>query len=188
MLEEKDISILIKENQGEDGVLNSALVACAAIWGLRRAELSSVWLRDVYDDRKGLIDYWWLRPEMAFKNRPRECVSDHPSLIKYLMPYIEQRPMTERPELFLTAQGKPVDVGRHFNDMLRKAGLYKKGKYEDFQVLIAIDMYRIGDYKTGVLKDILVRLGIREYKTLKGYLNRDTDRIKASLKGLYARL
>jgi integrase len=188
VLEENDIPVLIEANQGEEGVLNAALIACAAVWGLRRDELSKVWLRDVHDDRKGLIKYWWLRPEIAFKNKPRECVNSHPSLIKYLMPYIEQRPITEQPELFLTAQGKPVDVGRRFTAMLKKAGLYEKGKYEDFQVILVIDYYNRCDTKSGAIADIRDRYGIRTYNTIRKYLNRDKSRIKASLKRLYERL
>jgi integrase len=194
LLNSNHLRQLITANQGEHAALNAALIACAAIWGLKAGELAQVTLGDVID-RKGLLRRWSVPASIAFNGYRREVFTEHPSLIKYLSHYLDQAEKGFNDPVFKSPKGgpfkfsgnRPTELNAYFRDLFKIAGL-SQFTYKDFRNSLAIEMWRTGGKVTGVKKDIMAYLGIRSYSALDKILKSDVAEIGDSLRGIYKRL
>ncbi|MEW8394240.1 MAG: hypothetical protein AB2651_20885 [Candidatus Thiodiazotropha sp.] len=118
----------------------------------------------------------------------------------------EYRGLDPESKLFLTPDGLPFSFSRrdigsgkvnlqptglntHFKRLFKNAGLANKGiTYKEFRRSLAIQMWRAGDRKTGVMKDIMKYLGIRSYSALRKILTGDKKHIHEMIKGIHTRI
>ena len=217
LLELKDLKNLVEKNQFEHPELNTAIIVAAAIWGLKAGELSSIEVGDLVTAKGQLKKKWLLRAEVAFNGQAREIYSEHESLVKYLISYFQFRSIHEQgttnlgeyygldpdSKVFLTPDGEPfkffrgksenkvklvpVGMNNYFKKLILTAGMYGH-TYKDFRRSLAIQMYREGLQKTGVIKDIMRYLGIRSYSAIRKILNSDPKALHDMIKGIHTRI
>ncbi len=216
-MKQKDLKTLVDRNSSDSKAINSALIASAAIWGLKSGELSSVEIGDILTAKGALKKKWTLRKEIAFNVYARELYTEHESLVKYLEDYlswrvtqklgvtnIEQyRGLNSDSKLFLDSNGEafkftrrtkgsnanlqPTGMNSHFKKLFENAGM-ADATYKDFRRSLALQMYQQGKRKTGVIKDIMTYLGIRSYSAMRKILNGEKEHLKDLVSGIHNRI
>ncbi|MCF6256173.1 MAG: hypothetical protein L3K25_07710 [Gammaproteobacteria bacterium] len=78
-------------------------------------------------------------------------------------------------------------MNAYFKKLILNAGLLGV-TYKDFRRSLAIQMYREGYRKTGVVKDIMQYLGIRSYSAMRKILNSDPKMLHDMIKGIHKRI
>ena len=217
LIELGDLKRLVERNKDEHQELNAALIVAAAIWGVKAGELSLIEVADVLTPKGALRKKWVLRAEIAFNGHARELYTEHESLVGYLDAYLayrvkrgmgvtnigEHRSLDPDSKLFLTPAGQPFKFSRreagntvslqptgmnaYFKKLFLSAGLTGI-TYKDFRRSLAIQMYREGARKTGVVKDIMQYLGIRSYSAMRKILNSDPKALHDMIKGIHKRI
>ena len=84
---------------------------------------------------------------------------------------------------------QPVGMNTYFKRLIKNASLDIKGiTYKEFRRSLAIQMWRTGDRKTGVMKDIMKYLGIRSYSALRKIISGDKQHLHDLIKGIHMRI
>ena len=217
VLESKDLQKMVMKNSHEFPELNAALIASAAIWGLKSSEMSLIEIGDILTAKNKLKRKWILRKEVSHNGFAREIYTEHESLVKYLNNYLNWRVIQQHhvtnigefksldpvSKLFLTGRGKPFSFSRrdssdvlnmqptglnsYFKKLIVNSGI-DGFTYKDFRNSLAIVMFREGCRITGVKKDIMTYLGIRSYDSLMRTLSADPKTIHEMLKGIHKRI
>lgn len=196
MLDTKKISQLIRSSKGDSAALNGALIACAAVWGLKAGELCKVEDSDVIDTKGRLKAKWLLRPEVAFNGYKRDMYTEHKSLVKYLEAYLSERGKHPSGILFISPRtvepfsfggSRPLEMNAYMKRLLVAAGLGQYS-YKDFRPALMIEMWRYGQRVPVVKVDIMRRLGIRAYSAVDKTCKRDIGEISSHLRGIHSRL
>jgi len=217
LLELKDLKQLVERNKDQNPELNAALIVAAVIWGVKSGELSKIEIADVLTPKGVLKKKWVLRKEVAFNKCARELFTEHESLVEYLGAYLvfrvnkkqkvtssgEYRGLDPESKLFLDPGGEPFKFSRretdnkvnlqptgmnaYFKKLITNAGLLGV-TYKDFRRSLAIQMYREGSRKTGVVKDIMKYLGIRSYSAMRKILSGDPKMLHDMIKGIHKKI
>ena len=84
---------------------------------------------------------------------------------------------------------QPVGMNNYFKRLIKGSGLAGTGiTYKEFRRSLAIQMWRTGDRKTGVMKDIMKYLGLRSYSALRKILSGDKKHLHEMIKGIHKRI
>ena len=217
IIDEDDLRRLIERNNNEHAALNSALIVSAAIWGVKAGELSLIEVADILDAKGQLKKKWTLRAEISFNGHARDLYIEHESLVKRIDTYLDDRVIRELgttnigeyrhldpdSKLFLNPGGEPFKFARresgnkvnlqptgmnaYFKRLIQNAGLVEV-TFKDFRRSLAIQMFREGQRKTGVIKDIMMYMGIRSYSAMRKILNHDPVMLHDMIKGVHKRI
>ena len=150
ILETQDLRKLIDRNTEQNAELNAALIAAAALWGLKASELSLVEVGDILTAKGELKRKWILRKEVSFNRYVRELYTEHESLVNYLNRYLEfrvnnrfgttnigeYRGLDPASRLFLTDKGKPFNFTRRSAKAEGETNLQPTGMNNYFKRLI----------------------------------------------------
>ena len=217
ILENRDITRLIERNSDKNKELNSALIACASIWGVKASEISRILIDDILDAKGELKKKWVLRAEISHNRYARELYTEHKSLIGYIDIYLnwrvsndygttnlgEFRTLDPESKLFLTDKGEefkfsrrssddkvnlqPTGMNSYFQKLIKNSGI-SGFTYKDFRNSLAVNMHRDGNGTPRIKKTIMSYLGIRSYDAFCKIVNNDPKTLHQVIKGIYNRI
>ena len=163
-------------------------------WMLRAEIAFNGHARELYAEHERLVEY--LDAYLNWRVAEKQGVTN----------IGEYRGLNSESKLFLTPEGKPFSFSRRvvgngkinlqpvglntfFKRLIKNAGLADKGiTYKEFRRSLAIQMWRADNRKTGVMKDIMMYLGIRSYSALRKILASDKMHLHEMIKGIHKRI
>lgn len=163
-------------------------------WMLRADVTFNGHARELYTEHERLVEF--LDTYLNWRVEHGQCVTN----------IGEYRGLDPESKLFLTPEGEdfsfsrrelasgkvnkqPVEMNAYFKRLIKNAGLADKGiTYKEFRRSLAIHMWRTGDRKTGVMKDIMKYMGIRSYSALRKILSSDKKHLHEMIKGIHKRI
>ncbi|MCU7934512.1 MAG: hypothetical protein KZQ99_06480 [Candidatus Thiodiazotropha sp. (ex Dulcina madagascariensis)] len=163
-------------------------------WMLRAENAFNGHARELYAEHERLVEY--LDAYLNWRVKQGQGVTN----------IGEYRGLDPESRLFLTTEGnpfafsrreladgkvnmQPVGMNAYFKRLIKNAGLADKGiTYKVFRRSLATQMWRAGDRKTGVMKDIMKYLGLRSYSALRKILASDKKHLHEMIKGIHKRI
>ncbi|MFK5949501.1 MAG: hypothetical protein QM500_12115 [Methylococcales bacterium] len=217
ILETPDLKKLIESNTDQNAELNAALIAAAALWGVKSSELSLIETGDILTGKGELKRTWALKKGISANGYARELYTEHVSLVMYMEAYLnwrvshkigvsnigEYRNLDPESRLFLSDKGEafkfarrsadnkadlqPTGMNNYFKKLINNSGITGL-TYKDFRRSLAIQMFREGCGNKKVKKTIMEYLGIRSYDALMKILNANPKTLNEMVKGIYNRI